>query len=179
MSPAIIAIFLAALSYVGTTVGEENFTFSLTSANKQQQKISVTGIENVNFLASFMQTRGKYAQEIFLLSIFFLTSNTMMAQEICNNGKDDDGDGLIDLQDPDCQCHFTVTNNLLLNGSFELYNHCPVIYTYDSNYNAAAFWQYGTYSNEADYYHNLGAYNASDASNFTPTERQRICFHFK
>ena len=102
-----------------------------------------------------MQTRGKYAQEIFLLSIFFLTSNTMMAQEICNNGKDDDGDGLIDLQDPDCQCHFTVTNNLLLNGSFELYNHCPVIYTYDSNYNAAAFWQYGTYSNEADYYHNL------------------------
>jgi gliding motility-associated-like protein len=79
-----------------------------------------------------------------------------MTQEICNNGTDDDGDGLIDLQDPDCQCHFTVTNNLLQNGSFELYDHCPVVYTYDSNYNVASFWQLGTHIIEADYYHNLG-----------------------
>ena len=66
-----------------------------------------------------------------------LINHACLSQEICNNGIDDDGDGLIDLQDPDCQCHFTVSNNLLLNGSFELYNHCPIVYTYDSNYNAA------------------------------------------
>jgi gliding motility-associated-like protein len=90
-----------------------------------------------------------------LLSNFLLINHTGLSQEICNNGIDDDGDGLIDLQDPDCQCHFTVSNNLLLNGSFELYNHCPVVYTYDSNYNAAKFWQYGTSTAEADYYHNL------------------------
>lgn len=90
-----------------------------------------------------------------LLSIFLFTGITCWSQEICNNGIDDDGDGLIDLRDPDCQCRFTVMNNLLLNGSFEQYNHCPVIYTYDSNYNAAKFWQFGTYTAEADYYHNL------------------------
>ncbi len=84
-----------------------------------------------------------------------MTGFTVMAQEICNNAKDDDGDGLIDLQDPDCQCHITVTDNLLLNGSFELYDHCPVTYTYSDNYNIADYWQYGTYTNEADYYHNL------------------------
>ena len=92
----------------------------------------------------------------FVLCCIFLVSGYIATpQEICNNGIDDDGDGLIDLHDPDCQCHFTVTSNLLVNGSFELYNHCPVILTYDSNYNAAAFWQYGTNISETDYYHNL------------------------
>jgi gliding motility-associated-like protein len=89
------------------------------------------------------------------MCIAVLVNHACLSQEICNNGIDDDGDGLIDLQDPDCQCHFSVNNNLLLNGSFELYNHCPVVYTYDSNYNAAKFWQYGTLTAEADYYHNL------------------------
>jgi gliding motility-associated-like protein len=94
---------------------------------------------------------------LILLFLFLVADYTGMAQEICNNGIDDDGDGLVDLHDPDCQCHFTVMDNLLLNGSFESYIHCPVNYTYDSNYNISAFWQYGSYTNtnEADYYHNL------------------------
>lgn len=87
------------------------------------------------------------------MSIF----NAVIAQEICNNGKDDDGDGLIDLFDPECQCHFNVTDNLLENGSFESYNHCPVYYTYDQDYKIATDWQFGTYFNigEANFYHNL------------------------
>src|ERR1700759_2386245 len=64
--------------------------------------------------------------QLLLLYLFLINSYRGIAQEICNNGKDDDGDGLIDLYDPDCQCHFTVTDNLLLNGSFESYDHCPV-----------------------------------------------------
>ena len=32
--------------------------------------------------------------------------------KICNNGKDNDGDGLFNLYDPDCQCHFTGMDNL-------------------------------------------------------------------
>ena len=28
-----------------------------------------------------------------------------LSQEICDNGIDDDGDGLIDLNDPDCECN--------------------------------------------------------------------------
>ena len=99
--------------------------------------------------------RYKYIHHFILLFIFLVAGHTGIAQEICNNGIDDDGDGLVDLQDPDCQCHFTVTDNLLLNGSFESYNRCPVSYTYDSNYNVSAFWQYGTHTFEADYYHNL------------------------
>lgn len=38
---------------------------------------------------------------LFLLSIFITASNTF-GQENCNNGIDDDGDGLIDCLDPDC-----------------------------------------------------------------------------
>jgi len=92
-----------------------------------------------------------------LLLIFLLIASAGLTQEICNNGIDDDGDGLVDLHDADCQCHFVVTDNLLQNGSFELYDHCPVNHTYDKDYKIADDWQYGTYTNinEADYYHNL------------------------
>lgn len=48
------------------------------------------------------------------------------AQEICNNSIDDDGDGLIDLNDQDCQCSSSTTvPSLIPNPSFELYNGCP------------------------------------------------------
>ena len=33
-----------------------------------------------------------------------MESVLLYAPEICNNGIDDDGDGLIDLYDPDCFC---------------------------------------------------------------------------
>ena len=97
----------------------------------------------------------KIINHIILLLIFFAAGFTCMAQEICNNGIDDDHDGLIDLRDPDCQCRFVVTDNLLKNGSFEQYDHCPVTFTYSNDYKIASYWQYGTYTNETDYYHNL------------------------
>lgn len=77
-------------------------------------------------------------------------------QENCVNGKDDDGDGLTDLKDPDCQCRYTVTGNLLQNGSFEAFSHCPT-YFYDNDYNMINNWRYGTYTNgnEAHYYHSF------------------------
>lgn len=37
-----------------------------------------------------------------VLAVFMLFSTASMAQEICNNGIDDDNDGLIDCLDPDC-----------------------------------------------------------------------------
>src|SRR5215471_14352523 len=92
---------------------------------------------------------------LVFMCIFLATGEIILAQEICDNGIDDDGDGLIDLRDPDCQCRFTVINNLLQNGSFELHNHCPDIHTYDSSYNVASFWQYGTHTTDIDFYHNL------------------------
>ncbi|MXN92495.1 hypothetical protein GR160_14795 [Flavobacterium sp. Sd200] len=42
--------------------------------------------------------------KIKLLCFLLLLSTACFAQEICDNGIDDDGDGLIDLNDSDCRC---------------------------------------------------------------------------
>ena len=118
-----------------------------------------------------MQVLSNYIHAFVLLSIFLVAGYAGMAQEICNNGIDDDSDGLVDLHDPDCQCHFMVTDNLLLNGSFESYNHCPIVYTYDSNYNISAFWRYGTYTTETDFYHNLNcSYDSGQVMLYMPPD---------
>lgn len=92
-----------------------------------------------------------------LFSFIFITGHSCFAQEICNNGIDDDGDGLIDLHDPNCSCNFTVTGNILQNASFENYKNCPTNYSYTSDFDIIDHWQYGTFTNtnEADYYHNF------------------------
>ena len=45
--------------------------------------------------------------------------------EICDNGIDDNGDGLIDLNDPCCFCEIVVPISLIPNPSFEDLNCCP------------------------------------------------------
>ncbi len=45
--------------------------------------------------------------------------------EICDNGFDDDGDNLIDLNDPDCECMQNQPESLIPNPSFEDQNCCP------------------------------------------------------
>ena len=54
----------------------------------------------------------KYLLALFLISVASLITgqSDLKAQEICNNGIDDDGDNLIDGYDPDCPCD----NNALL-----------------------------------------------------------------
>ena len=110
-----------------------------------------------HFLLTTHHMKISYKLIRLLLPCFLLIKYNSAAQEICNNGKDDDGNGLADLYDPACQCHFTVTGNLLLNGSFELHDHCPLYYIYDQDYKIADNWEYGTYTNvaEAIFYHNL------------------------
>jgi len=64
----------------------------------------------------------KYLTLLLLASCFSIG----YAQEICNNSIDDDGDGLIDLNDSDCVCSTSTTiPSLIPNPSFELYNGCP------------------------------------------------------
>lgn len=111
-----------------------------------------------------------YLYKTTLCCFLFLLCCGSKAQEICNNGIDDDSDGLIDLNDPLCQCHFKVSGNLLQNGSFESYDHCP-LYTYDKDYNNVSYWQYGTYThiNEADFYHNLTCvYDSQQVMRYMP-----------
>lgn len=64
---------------------------------------------------------------LFLLPCFFAFN-----QEVCDNGVDDDGDGLIDLNDTtDCFCggivydSISIIQSLIPNSSFEEYNCCP------------------------------------------------------
>jgi gliding motility-associated-like protein len=45
--------------------------------------------------------------------------------EICDNGIDDDRDGLIDLNDPDCSCDIIKPISYIPNPSFEDMNCCP------------------------------------------------------
>ena len=45
--------------------------------------------------------------------------------EICDNGIDDDGDSLIDLNDEDCACEITEPISLIPNPSFEDMDCCP------------------------------------------------------
>ena len=63
---------------------------------------------------------------LLLIPLFCLASMLVLAQEICDNGIDDDADGLIDLLDPDCDCNgidIIVPASLFPNPSFED-NHC-------------------------------------------------------
>jgi gliding motility-associated-like protein len=89
-----------------------------------------------------------------LLSLLLLLlGNIIFGQEICNNGKDDDLDGLIDLNDPDCHCAIKASGNLLLNPSFEEFNYCrrePL--TYLNNYDRIKYWEYGV-SRSGNIYH--------------------------
>jgi gliding motility-associated-like protein len=84
------------------------------------------------------------------------------AQEICNNGKDDDGDGLIDLNDPDCACHVQADTNLLLNPSFEEYKHCPIApWAYYNNFDVAYPWVFGENGYENTYQFHLSCPEAA------------------
>ncbi|MEN8787356.1 MAG: gliding motility-associated C-terminal domain-containing protein [Flavobacteriales bacterium] len=74
--------------------------------------------------------------------LVFLFSITGYCQEICNNGIDDDFDGLIDLQDTsDCSCVASLAGNsvasLVPNPSFEQRSCCP---TGASQLNCANNW---------------------------------------
>jgi gliding motility-associated-like protein len=72
------------------------------------------------------------------------------AQEVCDNGIDDDGNGLIDLNDPACFC---LLNDLphVNNDGFELYSSLP---TGISQMNRALNWHQATYGT-SDYFNSL------------------------
>ncbi|MBS1937535.1 MAG: PKD domain-containing protein, partial [Bacteroidetes bacterium] len=64
-----------------------------------------------------------------LLSALLVPALLSAQTEICNNGIDDDGDGLIDLNDPDCPCSTNLlapgTQSYIRNHSFEERTCCP------------------------------------------------------
>ncbi|MEM6396909.1 MAG: gliding motility-associated C-terminal domain-containing protein [Bacteroidota bacterium] len=63
---------------------------------------------------------------ILLLCVLATCVLPLSAQEICDNGLDDDGDGLFDIQDPDCSCASDCVGVL---GAFEELSCCPQSFT--------------------------------------------------
>ena len=93
----------------------------------------------------------------FIFILFFSTS--IFAQEICDNGIDDDLDGLIDLNDTlDCNCDLISSGNgipsILPNSSFELNTCCPNGW---SQLNCADNWEQATNAT-TDYLHTCNFY---------------------
>ncbi len=86
----------------------------------------------------------------FMLFDFFETSFHMT--ELCDNAIDDDKDGLIDINDPDCICEIIQPKSLIPNPSFEDKNCCP---TSRSQLNCASVWIQAS-GPTTDYLHTCG-----------------------
>lgn len=67
----------------------------------------------------------------------FADSSSSLMMEDCINGVDDDADGLVDLNDPDCTCELLSPESLIPNPSFEESTCCP---TERSMLNCAVGW---------------------------------------
>ncbi len=97
-----------------------------------------------------------------LLFFLILTAGFSFSQEICDNAIDDDGDGLIDLNDSlDCNCSSStiVPTSLIPNHSFEDTLCCP---TGGSQMNCADLWIQASWGT-TDYYNLCGPTQAGNA----------------
>ncbi len=91
--------------------------------------------------------------KIFILIAMSFLMSTSYAQEVCNNGIDDDNDGLIDLNDSlDCACNSGfpgIINSLFPNSSFEDTLCCPNDF---SQMGCSEFWVQASEAT-SDFYH--------------------------
>ena len=79
----------------------------------------------------------------------FLIAVQSYGQEICDNAIDDDGDGLVDLNDTDCECSNLIDLSLIPNTSFEDTLCCP---TAEAMLACADSWVQASGAT-SDYYH--------------------------
>jgi gliding motility-associated-like protein len=87
-----------------------------------------------------------------LLPFFLFFSLILFSQENCTNGIDDDGDGLIDLNDQECLCNNSSITSIIPNPSFEVKTSCPTSHT---QLELATPWIQATTAT-SDFFHNCG-----------------------
>lgn len=90
--------------------------------------------------------------KFFFILVFSLISAHIIAQEICDDAIDNDGDGLIDLNDDDCICKDLFPQSLIPNPSFEERSCCPQD---GSQLNCADSWIQASLAT-TDYMHTCG-----------------------
>lgn len=76
-------------------------------------------------------------------------------QEICDNAIDDDGDGLVDLNDDDCDCNNLIDLSLIPNPSFETIDCCP---NAEGMLACATAWDQASAAT-SDFYHSCEGYD--------------------
>ena len=95
--------------------------------------------------------------------------------EICDNGIDDDGDGRIDLNDPDCDCPPVEPVSLIPNPSFEDRSCCP---NTRSQMNCADTWIQASDAT-TDYLHTCGWMGWPDLPPPLPFPDGNACVGFR
>lgn len=121
-------------------------------------KAKISSLLNLNLFR--VQILNGYVPVLLPLSLFFLLAFTSVLStypniamiEICDNGIDDNGDGLIDLNDPECECEIVEPVSLIPNPSFEDQNCCP---NNRSQLNCAEVWIQAS-EPTTDYIHSCG-----------------------
>ena len=78
--------------------------------------------------------------------------SSLFAQEICDNAIDDDGDGLIDINDDECNCEINIDLSLVPNPSFEDTLCCPMA---EGMVSCATDW-FQASDATSDFYHACG-----------------------
>lgn len=98
---------------------------------------------------------------VFLLAVVFVSTSftylnsyfrVTIEDEICDNAIDDDDDGLIDLNDPDCECLVVEPISIIPNSSFEEIECCPES---QSELDCATTWIQASYPT-TDFIHTCG-----------------------
>ncbi len=92
------------------------------------------------------------------LSFYLLVFSALVvqSQEICDNGIDDNGNGLIDLNDPECDCQGIssfLTTSIIPNPSFETRTCCPSNF---GDMDCVVTWTQGSAGAALDYIHQCG-----------------------
>lgn len=94
--------------------------------------------------------------------LFLLLGSALCGQEICDDAIDNDGDGLIDLNDTeDCICETAIPSGLIPNPSFEEFTQCPFS---EQQLNFAVSWIQASAAT-SDFIHTCGGFLGNEYAN--------------